>query len=210
MVRNIILFLVVIFYLLACSQSAQLEYEVKDKEPNMFEEKMTDDEKDVADNDFFQSIEKMKISEEGFLLIAKYLIESAKESDFKEVDPILGKKEKMYSKDFKDPYVSYHYVQIPHNPEVEVYLKYRKDNNKLTYLSLKSSGSAGAFKLGSYDLNVLDVLNLKVVEKVLPDDSNKLFKYSLTDSNFEYEVYGTDNIDNKPPKEFYIFRVYIN
>ena len=152
----------------------------------------------------------MKISEEGFLLIAKYLIESAKDSDFKEVDPILGKKEKMYSKDFKDPYVSYHYVQIPHNPEIEVYLKYRKDNNKLAYLSLKSSGSAGAFKLGSYDLNVLDVLNLKVVEKVLPNDSNKVFKYSLTDSNFEYEVYGADNIDNKLPKEFYIFRVYIN
>jgi len=212
MVKNIILFLVLAFYLVACNPATKLGDEGKDKEYTVFEEKMTEQEKEQADKDFFQSLEKVKISEEGFFFIVKYVIETAKKSDFKELDPILGKKEKMYSKDFKDPYISYHYVQIPHYPEIEVYLKYRKESNKLTYLSLKSSGSAGDFNLNKYELSILDRLNLKVVEKELPNDSNKIFRYLLTDTTgkFKYEVYGKDNIDNEPPKEFYIFRIYLD
>jgi hypothetical protein len=35
----------------------------------------------------------------------------------------------------------------------------------------------------------------------------QIFEYQLTDGKFKYEVYGKDNIDNAPPKEFYIFRL---
>ncbi|MFU9045928.1 hypothetical protein ACNAUY_05985 [Acinetobacter tibetensis] len=53
-----------------------------------------------------------------------------------------------------------------------MYLKYGKENNKPTYISLAYSGSAGALNLKEYKLNILDQLGLKVIKKELPNDSN--------------------------------------
>ncbi|WP_410566978.1 hypothetical protein [Acinetobacter sp. H1(2024)] len=212
MVNKITLSLVISLFLLACSQPSHMNENMNStkEEHNVSKVQMTKEEKNIADEQFLKSLENYQITEEDFLLIAKYVIETAKKSDFKEIDPILGKKERMYSKEFSDPEVSYRYENIPNYPEIEVYLKYRKENNKLTYISLAYSGSAGALNLKEYKLNILDQLGLKVIKKELPDDSNQIFEYQLTDGKFKYQVYGKDNIDNAPPKEFYIFRIYLD
>lgn len=212
MVNKITFSVVISLFLLACSQPSHMKENMSSnkEENNMSEVQMTKEEKNIADEQFLKSLENYQISEEGFLLIAKYVIETAKKDDFKEIDLILGKKERMYSKDFKDPYISYRYVNIPNYPEIEVYLKYVKENNKPTYISLAYSGSAGALNLKEYKLNILDKLGLKVIKKELPNDSNQIFEYQLTDGKFKYEVYGKDNIDNAPPKEFYIFRIFLD
>lgn len=211
MVNRTILFLPISLLLLACNQSTQTKHSKKSEEvSNVSKVQMTKEEKNIADEQFLKSLENYQITEEDFLFIAKYVIETAKKSDFKEIDPILGKKERMYSKDFSDPEVSYRYENIPNYPEIEVYLKYGKENNKLTYISLAYSGSAGALNLKEYKLNILDQLGLKVIKKELPDDSNQIFEYQLTDGKFKYQVYGKNNIDSAPPKEFYIFRIYLN
>lgn len=209
MVNRITFFLLMGFLLMACNKTLFEQTEDSNKESNtMYEEKVwTDKEKDIEDEIFFKSLEKVEISEEGFLAISKYVIETAKKRDFKEVDPILGKKERMYSKDFKDPYISYHYVHIPYYPSIEVYLKYRKDDNKLVMISLNRAGTAGGLSFKEYKLNTLEQLNLQVIKKELSADSNQIYKYQLSDENFRYEVYGKDNIDNQPPKEFYDFRI---
>jgi len=171
----------------------------------------SDDKKNEADKLRSEGLNKVEISEEGFLVISKYVIQLVQTfANFNEIDPILGKKERMQSKDFKDPYISYHYVQIPNYPEIEVYLKYRKKDNKLIFISLGYPGSAGGLSFSEYKLRTLDQLNLKVIKKSSLYYSNQLFEYQLTDGKLRYEVYGKDNIDNEPPKEFYIFRIYLD
>lgn len=211
MVNRIILLLLTGFLSIACNQKTFEKNENSNKESNtMYEEKVwTDREKSIEDENFFNSLEKVEISEEGFLILSKYVIETAKKGEFKDFDPILGAKERMYSKDFKDPYISYHYVHIPSYPSIEVYLKYRKEDNKLVMISIDCAGSAGGLSFKEYKLDTLEQLNLQVIEKELSADSNQIFKYQLKDEKFRYEFFGKDNIDNKPPKEFYDFRVYV-
>ena len=74
-------------------------------------------------------------------------------------------------------------------------------------ISLNRAGTAGGLSFKEYKLNTLEQLNLQVIKKELSADSNQIYKYQLSDENFRYEVYGKDNIDNQPPKEFYDFRI---
>lgn len=173
MVNKITFSLVISLFLLACSQPSHMKENINStkEEQNVSEVQMTKEEKNIADEQFLRSLENFQISEEGFLLISKYVIETANEVDFKEIDPVLGKKEIMCSKDFNDPEVSYNYANIPNYPEIEVNLKYEKNNNKLIYISIDYP-SAGALILKEYKLNTLDQLGLKVIKKELPDDSN--------------------------------------
>ena len=202
MVDKFILFFIMSFLVVGCSQpSDKLNGSVAEMN------NMSNDEKDAFDKQYLNDLKDIDISEKDFIYISRYIIELAKKNNFPEVDPILGKKERMYSKDFKDPYISYHYVHIPYYPSIEVYLKYRKDDNKLVMISLNRAGTAGGLSFKEYKLNTLEQLNLQVIKKELSADSNQIYKYQLSDENFRYEVYGKDNIDNQPPKEFYDFRI---
>lgn len=166
---------------------------------------MTNDE---YDKEYFGSLRDW-ISENDFLKISEYVIKKAKENNFQDIDPVLGKKEKMYSKDFSDPYMSYHYINIPNLPQTEVYLKYKKDNNKLTYISL-SSGGPVSFILKNSDINVLNELKLKLLKKEKLSYSNQLAEYQLSDGTLKYQVVAKNTLDDTSlPKEFYSFDIYI-
>lgn len=209
MVKRNLFFALISLLLISCNNENKVEELNKETNAMTKEIVWTDEEKNKADKLRAEGLNKVEISEEGFLLITKYVIKTAKESEFNGIDLILGKKERMYSKDFKDPYISYHYIQIPHFPEIEVYLKYKKENSSLVSITIRRSGSAGGLSFKEYKLNTLDQLNLKVLKKSNLYYSNQIFEYQLTDGNFRYEVYGKDSVDNKPPKEFYDFRIYL-
>ena len=114
----------------------------------------------------------------------------------------------MYSKDFSDPYMSYHYINIPNLPQTEVYLKYKKDNNKLTYISF-SPGGPVSFILKNSDINVLNELKLKLLKKEQFSYSNQLAEYKFSDGTLKYQVIAKNNqIDGSLPKEFYSFDIY--
>ncbi len=165
---------------------------------------MTNDE---YDKEYFGSLRNW-ISENDFLKISEYVIKKAKENNFQDIDPVLGKKEKMYSKDFSDPYMSYHYINIPNLPQTEVYLKYKKDNNKLTYISF-SPGGPVSFILKNSDINVLNELKLKLLKKEQFSYSNQLAEYKFSDGTLKYQVIAKNNqIDGSLPKEFYSFDIY--
>ncbi|MEN8283247.1 hypothetical protein [Acinetobacter gerneri] len=164
--------------------------------------------KDEYDKEYFESIRDW-ISENDFLRISDYVIKKTKENNFQDNDPILGKKEIMYSKDFSDPYISYHYINIPNLPHTEVYLKYKKNNNKLSYISL-SPGGPISFILNNSNINILEALKLKLVKKEQFSYSNELAEYQLSDGILKYQVVAKNNQANDDlPKEFYSFDIYI-
>jgi len=205
MVNNFFLSFMISFLLVGCSHPTNdLNEGTTKSEMN----NMTDDEKDVFDKQYLKELVDIDISEKDFVYISKYVIELAKKNDFPEVDPILGKKEYMYTKDFTYPYSFYHYINIPSYPELEVILKYEKDNNKLKSVSLTPGGPNNYF-LRNSNINILNELKLKLVKKELLDYSNQLAIYYLTDSNFKYKVVGNKNYEGNLPKEFYNFDIYI-
>jgi len=164
--------------------------------------------KDEYDKEYFESIRDW-ISENDFLKISDYVIKKAKEDSFQDNDPILGKRGIMYSKDFSDPYISYHYINIPNLPHTEVYLKYKKDNNKLSYISL-SPGGPISFILKNSDIYVLNELKLKLLKKEQFSYSNQLAEYRLSDGTLNYQVVAKyDSLEGDLPKEFYSFDIYI-
>ncbi|WP_180105733.1 MULTISPECIES: hypothetical protein [unclassified Acinetobacter] len=105
--------------------------------------------------------------------------------------------------------MSYHYINIPNLSQTEVYLKYKKDNNKLTYISL-SSGGPVSFILKNSDINVLNELKLKLLKKEKLSYSNQLAEYQLSDGTLKYQVVAKNTLDDTSlPKEFYSFDIYI-
>lgn len=207
MVNKIFLSFIISFLLVGCSHPTNdLNEGTKKSEIN----NMTNDEKDAFDKQYLKDLIDIDIYEKDFLYISKYILELAKKNDFPEVDPILGKKEYMYTKDFSYPYSFYHYVNIPSYPQLEVILKYEKDSNTLKSISLTPGGPSNFF-LKNSNINVLNELELKLVKKELLDYSNQLAMYYLTDGSFKYEVVGSNNdYEGSLPKEFYNFDIYNN
>jgi len=115
----------------------------------------------------------------------------------------------MYTKDFTYPYSFYHYVNIPSYPQLEVILKYEKDNNKLKSVSLTPGGPSNFF-LSNSNINVLNALNLKLIKKEPFSYSSQLAEYQLTDGNLNYQVVAKDDsLEGGLPKEFYSFDIYM-
>jgi hypothetical protein len=206
MVNNFFLSFIIIFLLVGCSHPTTDLNEGTTK-PEM--NNMTNDKKDAFDKQYLNDLIDIEISEKDFVYISKYIIELAKKSNFPEVDSILGKKEYMSTKDFSYPYSFYHYANIPFSPQLEVILKYEKDNNKLKSVSL-TPGGAGNFFLRDSHVNVLNELKLKLVKKEQLDYSNKLAMYYLTDGILNYEVVGNnDDFEGNLTKKIYNFDIYI-
>ena len=206
MVAKHVLFILCAFVLMGCHEKdGPVENNKKmNVIPATKESVMTNDE---YDKEYFGYIRDW-ISEKDFLKVSEYVVKKAKENNFQDIDPILGKKKIMHSKDFSDPYISYHYVSIPNLPQTEVYLKYKKDNNKLTYISF-SPGGPVSFILKNSDINVLNELKLKLLKKEQFSYSNQLAEYKFSDGTLKYQVIAKNNqIDGSLPKEFYSFDIY--
>lgn len=205
MVDKFFLFFIMSFLLVGCSHPTT---DLNEGTTKSEMKNMTNDEKDAFDKQYLNDLIDIDISEKDFLFVSKYVIELAKKNNFPEVDPILGKKEYMYTKDFTYPYSFYHYANIPSYPQLEVILKYEKDSNKLKSVSLTPGGPSNFF-LRSSNINVLNELKLKLVKKEFLDYSNQLAMYYLTDGNFKYEVVGNNNdYEGNLPKKFYNFDIY--
>lgn len=206
MVNKIFLSFMMSFLLVGCSHpTSELNEDATKSEMS----NMTNDEKDAFDKQYLKELIDIDISEKDFVLISRYIIELAKKNNFPEVDPILGKKEYMYTKDFTYPYSFYHYVNIPSYPQLEVILKYEKDNNKLKSISLTPGGPSNFF-LSNSNINVLNALNLKLIKKEQLTYSNQLAEYQLSDGTLKYQVVAKNNsLAGDLPKEFYNFDIYI-
>jgi len=211
MVNKAILFLTISYLLFGCNGSTnQIQKDQVKEVVEVSENNMSNDEKNTYDKEYFENLENLEISEEGFLIIAKYSINCLKENIFKEKDPILGIKEYMPTKDFTDPYSFYHYSNITSFSNMEAVLRYKKSDNKISMVDISSGAGAGGFVFKNYNLDVLNKLNMKLVNKELLDYSNQLAVYHLTDGNFKYEIVGKNNeIEGSLPKEFYSFRIYL-
>ena len=210
MVNRIISFLLIGCSLIGCNEWKNgIQKDNRYKEIRVTEN-ISNEEKITYDKEYFESFENLEISEEGFLILAKYSINCLKNNDFEEKDPVLGMKEYMPTKDFTDPFSFYNYLHISSYPNIKIVVSYKKDTNKINMVDLSSIGGAGGFILKSYNLDVLNKLNMKLVNKELLDYSNQLAIYHLTDGYFKYEVIAKNNqIDGSLPKEFYSFDIYI-
>ena len=211
MVKTYLYVLGITILLVGCNEPTNyIQQDQSEGNITMSDTNITNQTKDEHDQEYFKNLSELNLSEEEFLLIAKHIIENIKNKDFKEIDPILGQKEYMMSKDFNDPDSFYHYSNIPLHHGTEVVLKYKKSDESLVSITIRPSGSQNDFILKNSNINIMEALKLKLVKKEIFSRFNQLVGYQLSDGTLNYQVLAKNTQDNGGlPKEFYSFRILL-